>query len=610
MRKFNAKKIRPSGWIKDQLDVQKNGLSGNLDKVWKDIKDSAWIGGSSEGWERMPYFLDGFIPLGYLTGDEDITARAKKYVYAIADKQQPDGWICPCPSSESKTYDVWASFLICKVLTVWLDFNEDVKIFNALYNAMKCVYKKMKDGSVVLFDWGKFRWFEALIPLKRLYEVKREPWMKEFASMLEEQGANYPDYFELWKRPLNRWKYETHVVNVAMALKYEPLTRIFRSGTDKAASEKIYKAAFDYNGSAVGTIFGDECLAGRDPSRGFELCSVAELMYSFEWLYELTGKKEWLDRLETVTFNALPATISEDMWTHQYDQQVNQISCERTGKPYFGTNGDEANLFGLEPHFGCCTANFNQAWPKFAMNGMLETDRGYVITIPFPSDYICDGLCLGAEIDVCGNYPFENSFDVKVIMPESKDFELKIRVPAWAQGVNVASSKGSVCQVGKDYIIIDKTWSGVETITIEYVTEPTLINRPDKMKVAKYGALVFALPIDAEIKREEYVKDGVERKFPYCDYELFPKSEWNYGFTGKLTAEKASYGKIPFSLDNPRVVLKATMQKVKWDYADGYDCIAAPAPVSNKAISGEEEKILVPYGAAKLRMTEMPLVKN
>ena len=98
IRKLNPRNIIPEGWLADQLEIQKNGLSGNLDKIWRDVRDSAWIGGTAESWERMPYFLDGFILLGFLTGDEDIKARAKKYVYAIVDKQQPDGWICPCPT--------------------------------------------------------------------------------------------------------------------------------------------------------------------------------------------------------------------------------------------------------------------------------------------------------------------------------------------------------------------------------------------------------------------------------------------------------------------------------------------------------------------------------
>lgn len=52
--------------MKRQLTLQAEGLNGQLDNVWPDVKDSAWIGGTAEGWERVPYWLDGFLPLAYL----------------------------------------------------------------------------------------------------------------------------------------------------------------------------------------------------------------------------------------------------------------------------------------------------------------------------------------------------------------------------------------------------------------------------------------------------------------------------------------------------------------------------------------------------------------
>lgn len=53
--------------------------------------------------------------------------------------------------------------------------------------------------------------------------------------------------------------------------------------------------------------------------------SVVEPMYSCERLYVITGDAVWAERLERLAFNALPAAISDDMWTHRYDQMVNQI---------------------------------------------------------------------------------------------------------------------------------------------------------------------------------------------------------------------------------------------------------------------------------------------
>ena len=85
---FTSKEIKPLGWLKQQLIIQAESLSGNLDKVWPDVRDSAWIGGKREGWERVPYWLDGFIPLAYLLNDEDMIARAQRYIDAILEQQK------------------------------------------------------------------------------------------------------------------------------------------------------------------------------------------------------------------------------------------------------------------------------------------------------------------------------------------------------------------------------------------------------------------------------------------------------------------------------------------------------------------------------------------
>jgi hypothetical protein len=63
--------------------------------------------------------------------------------------------------------------------------------------------------------------------------------------------------------------------------------------------------------------------------------------------------------------------MTDDMWVHQYDQQPNQVECSLHKEPWT-TNGPESNLYGLEPRYGCCTANFSQGWPKFAASQILQ----------------------------------------------------------------------------------------------------------------------------------------------------------------------------------------------------------------------------------------------
>ena len=81
--------IRPAGWLRAQLEIQANGLSGHLGETWADVgPNSGWLGGSGESWERGPYYLDGLVPLAYLLDDARLKGIAQKFRFQIAAKQQ------------------------------------------------------------------------------------------------------------------------------------------------------------------------------------------------------------------------------------------------------------------------------------------------------------------------------------------------------------------------------------------------------------------------------------------------------------------------------------------------------------------------------------------
>lgn len=604
MRKWNfytTKEIKPSGWLRDQLVIQAKGLSGNLDKIWPDIRDSAWIGGDKEGWERVPYWLDGFIPLAYLLEDEDMISRAKKYIDAILSYQKEDGWICPCKDEDRARYDTWAIQLISKVLTIYYDCSGDERIPSVLYRVLKNYYDLLKSEEIKLYDWGKARWFECFLAIRFTYDRYPEEWLKELAIILKEQGTDYSQHIEKWKRPLNKWTFETHIVNIGMMLKAEALVCDFlgKEYTDK--TEELHSVLRDYNGTAIGLFTGDECLSGISPIQGTELCSVAEQMFSYEHLFAYTGETKWAERLEEITFNGIPATISEDMWTHQYDQLSNQMSCIKfPGKPIFRTNSEESHLFGLEPNYGCCTANFNQAWPKFALATYMYNDNDIINTIPVPCVLETDTVKISLETD----YPFNNSF--RYVIDSKTDFNFTIRIPSFAENATV---NGKDVENGDIVLPIE---SGKTTeIIVSYNVSPRFIDRPNGLKSVKMGSLVFSLPISHEKKMLEYERDGVDRKYPYCDYELIPTSDWSYGFSSnELIPQYHGITSAPFSETKPPVTIKAKMRHIDWGLEEGYEYICAKVPESTEPVSEEEEITLYPYGCAKLRMTEMPFIKQ
>lgn len=599
---YTAREIKPKGWLRRQLEIQAEGLGGHLDKIWPDVRDSAWIGGDRDGWERVPYWLDGFIPLAYLLEDRDMIARAKKYIDAILAAQKPDGWICPCRDEERSNYDLWAVHLISKVLVNYYECSGDERIPEVLYRVLKNYYELLKSGGVKLGGWGMFRWYEGLIAIDFTYKRYPEDWLPALASMLKEGGCDYTDFIEQWKRPLNRWRLETHIVNITMALKQEVVAcdLLHLPYTDQA--EELRTILDRYNGTPVGLFTGDECLSGLSPVQGTELCAVVEQMYSYELLYAYTGDRKWAERLEVLAFNALPATLSDDMWCHQYVQQSNQIACERfPGKSYFRTNNEEAHLFGLEPNFGCCTANFHQGWPKFTLSAFMHGDGRIINSLPIPSELTCGGKQITLETD----YPFENSLHYTVKSDE--DFTFVVRIPSFAQNLRVNGES-----VSDDGELTFAVKAGDDRrIDIDFEVQPEVMARPYDLTTVKCGSLVFSVPVRYERKMHEYEKDGVIRKFPYCDYEYLPLSDWNYAYVGeKFTRLPSRVSDIPFSSEHPPVALKAKVCKIDWGLADGYESVCAPQPQSRVPLSEPEDILLVPYGCAKLRMTELPLIKE
>lgn len=599
---FTTNEIKPTGWIKEQLLLQAKGLNGNLDKIWPDVKDSAWIGGEREGWERVPYWLDGFVPLAYLLKDEDMIARAKKYIDAIIGFQDSDGWICPCSKSERENYDTWAVLLILKVLTLYADCSGDDRIQGVVELCLKNFDKHL--DYFTLRNWGAARWYEGLIAILWLYERTNEDWLLNLAKKLKLQGFDWREMFESgYIDSCNEgWDYYSHVVNIAMMLKSEALMSLISDGDP----EDFAKEALDYlltkNGMAVEHFNGDETLSGNLPINGSELCGVVETMYSYEWLFAITGNTEWLDRLEKLAYNALPATISPDMWSHQYVQMTNQVAAFPMSKPPFRTNNYVAHTFGLEPNFGCCTANFGQGWPKFVLTSFMKTEGGIAACAITPASIETKIN----NIDVCceseTRYPFRDTVTYKITVSAPVTFTMSVRIPSFADS---AELNGESVKTG-GFADITKEWNGTETIKLKLNFSTSIIQRPNNMVCVWRGSLLYSIAINERWERVEYTKDGVERKFPYCDYYIYPTSKWNYALADDTFEVKENDFVSGFGGDEPPVEMAAKMFEIEWEFKNGY---CAPQPKSLKPVGDMQNIRLIPYGCTNLRMTEIPFLK-
>lgn len=619
--------IRPEGWLLRQLRLQRDGLTGHLDEFWPDVAESQWFGGAAEGWERAPYWLDGAIPLAVLLDDAELKQRLARRVDHVVAHQRPDGWYAPYPKDAgAKPYDLWAILLVNKALVQHHEATGDARVLEAVRASLRALHEGV--ARTPLFDWGRFRWFEGLVPAFYVHERTGEPWLVELARTLRVQGVDYEALYrtEDVTLPTPRrglWKWTKHVVNTAMAAKAAALSwRLDGKASDRDFATRMLEILDRHHGQVTGMFSGDECLAGRSPLQGTELCAVVEFLYSLETLFSVFGDPAFAERLERVAWNALPATIAPDMWSHQYDQQVNQAQCTVNPDHLWTTNGPESNVFGLEPNYGCCTSNLHQGWPKLAAHLWMRTkDEGLVAVVYAPCRVSFAARGVPVTVTVATDYPFRETVDVTVEPRQAAAFPIVLRVPAWAEGATLRIGAGAEQPLRPGTLHrVAREWSGATKLALRFPMRPKLSRRYNEAVAIERGPLVYSLAIGEQWTRIN--SDKPHRELPHGDFEVRPTTAWNYGLAldaarleSEVAFEERPVGERPFAPEGAGVVARAKGRRIEgWKLVNGWAgeiSRADPAwarPQSPELLGPLEDVRLLPYGCTNLRVTEFPLV--
>lgn len=603
-RELPLGQVMPTGWLKNQLQIQAEGFTGKLPNHWKDLSDeSGWLGGEGESWERGPYYLDGLVPLAYLLNDEKLINMVEKWIEWTLSSQKENGQFGP----EKTKDDWWSRMVMLKVLAQYEEATGDERVIPFLSKYFRFQIKTI--DQVPLKGWGKARGAENVFVIHWLHERTREDFLLNLAEKIQEHTINWTNIFTefpYW-RYINEFDHRTHVVNVLMALK-EPAFRYLHSKDElhKNAPRLGIQNIMSYHGQLHGACSGDEWLAGTHPSQGLELCGVVEYMYSLENLIRVFGDGSYGDILEKITYNALPATISSDWTSHQYVQQVNQVKCTFE-KRNWTENGDDANTFGLEPNFGCCTANMHQGWPKFTSHLWMATDDQGVAAIAYAPCQVNTVVAedVKIQLDIKTSYPFDEDINIHINISDSAKFPIKLRIPEWCDEPSIKlDGVEQKIILSSGFAEINRKWSNNEQIDIQFPMKVRFDSRANGASGVLRGPLVYALPLG-----ENWIKRA--GNLPFADWEVFndPVTPWNYGLKMDSSFEvmKRRVPYQPFHADAVPVWLIGEGQRIpQWQLEKNS---AGELPLSPVHSSEAVEKLtLVPYGSARLRIAEFPVL--
>jgi hypothetical protein len=609
--------ITPAGWLRHQLKLEREGMTGHLEEIskWCKFEGNAWAAPDGQGhsaWEELPYWLKGYGDLGYVLKDQEVIDHARKWIDAVLASQEPDGWFGPRSlktSLEGKP-DLWPHMVMCNVLQSFEEFSNDPRVVPFLSRYFKWLNTRPGSDFGAGY-WPKIRFGDNIETVYWVYNRTGEPWLLELAKKIHDNMAR-------WDSGVINW----HNVNIAQGFR-EPAVYYQQARDEKflQATERNYQTVMGTYGQFPGGGFGgdENCRPGyTDPRQGFETCGIVEFMHSFEMLLKISGDPIWADRCEELAFNSLPAASTPNLNALHYLTCANQVQLDTQNKAPEIENG--GNMFGYSPFevYRCCQHNVSHGWPYYAEETWLATsDHGLCASL-YSASTVSAKVSHGTTVQISEetDYPFSDSVQFTVSTEQPVKFPFYFRVPRWCTDARIKLNGKSVRVKASplEFIVLDRTWNGGDRVQLQLPMRAAVRTWAKNQNAVSvdYGPLSFSLRI-----QERWQPYGPDKRWP--EYEVFPASAWNYGLvldpanpakSLKVERSRGTLADQPFTAATAPIQIMARAKKIPAWKQDHYGMVGKLQASPVKSGEPTETVTLIPMGAARLRISSFPVIGN
>ncbi|MFI9797332.1 beta-L-arabinofuranosidase domain-containing protein [Streptomyces sp. NPDC052302] len=604
-RRLRPGSVTARGWLAGQLRLQLDGLCGRFESGshFLDFSATGWVHPERGGWEEVPYWLRGYIPLAVATGDTAALKRSREWVDAILATQESDGFFGPraLRTSLDGGPDFWPFLPLLQALRSYEEYTGDRRVVPFLVRFLR--FMNAQGSGAFDRSWVSYRWGDGLDVAVWLHRRTGEDFLLDLAAKMHTHGADWTGAAP-----------SRHNVNIAQGFR-EPAQYAQLTGSAELtrATYRAYDTVMDeYGRFPGGGLAGDENYRPgfTDPRQGFETCGIVEFMASHELLTRITGDPVWADRCEELAFNMLPASLDPEGKAVHYITCANSVDLDDRSK----TQGQFQNGFAMQAfqagvdQYRCCPHNYGMGWPYFTEELWLGTPDGGLAAAMYAPSSVRTQVAGGTTVTVteATDYPFGDTVTFTVSTPRPVRFPLVLRVPGWCDGPELRVN-GAVFAAsdGPSWARVERTWRDGDTVRVRFPQQARLRTWEGQHGAVSVerGPLTYSLAIG-----ERYERIGGTDTFPA--HAVHATTPWNYGLVPDtpLTVSRTGSGvpAQPFTPQATPLRITAQARRVPEWIADDEHVVAPLQDGPARSTAAVETVTLIPSGAARLRITSFP----
>ncbi|MDD2798913.1 MAG: glycoside hydrolase family 127 protein [Bacteroidales bacterium] len=621
--KLKITDIHPQGWIKEFLERQKSGLTGNIEVAGYPFNTGLWacekMKGSQEAWwpyEQTAYYIDGVHRLGELLNDKNLIAKAEantNYVKLHLDSTGRFG------THLSDRWWRWPYANFNRNFMLDYELTHDYSIVEMLQKHYLTFSAKDFADDLELANVEELCWLYGITKDKRMLDMAEEAYRLFKSDVNNRNRAGCDIQFGSDMKP-------NHHVVVYLELVKIPAILYSYTGKTEYKQEAIngIKQAEKYNMLISGLPSSTEHFAGISELSGTETCNTAVFPYTYGYFLRITGDASLGDKIEKEVFNAGIGSVTKDFKSHQYFSAPNQVIATLNSNNYGHNPGRMAYLPGHDVE--CCTGNVNRFMPYYVEQMWLRDNQNGVVAALFGPSSV--NLSVGAKqepitITETTDYPFSDKIEFQFQMKKAVNFSFSIRIPAWSNNSQISINGKPINDkiMPGTFYKLERQFSDKDIVTLTLPMDIRVSNWPNNGVGVERGPLVYSLAINS---KDSIVKDyeRATTQFPAIDRR--PASDWNYALNlseGEkspfqiIENKKPGYfwdnGNAPITIRIPAKKVTNWVMKEVIDPKTGVKFLTTPEFPNELKTENKTEYIdLVPYGSTLLRVSVFPEYKS